>query len=374
MFTATFSAKKEIAKTQIPYFLFTLVRVLITIFIAYFGFGVLALAYTYLLGEIFQFCLAFYFFRTYSVKKPSIDYLKNYTKFAFPIAIASASSLIITNVDKVIIQLFWGAQQVGEYFAVFNFSRFILGFSSALAVLLLPTISEYHTKNNIDEIRTLTLSAERYLSMVVFPCIILMVTLAEPIIHILLSDKYLPALSVLQILPFFVLLEVLSQPYQSQLQGMNMPHIVRNRILLMMIVDIFLNLILVPKDIQSLGIRLAGLGATGSAIAIVVAYAVGLLTTRIYAFRVAKIKGNYRILLHYSLAAALMGISIHYLIKIVHITRWYELLGLSFFGLLLYFGILYSLREFTKKDFKFFIDTLNIKKMFVYIINELKGR
>ena len=62
VFTATFSAKKEIAKSQIPYFIFTLVRVLITLFIAYFGFGVLALAYTYLLGEIFQFSSCVLFF------------------------------------------------------------------------------------------------------------------------------------------------------------------------------------------------------------------------------------------------------------------------------------------------------------------------
>ncbi len=104
VFTATFSATKEIAKSQIPYFMFTLVRVLITLFIAYFGYGVLILAYTYLLGEIFQFVFAYYFFRTYSVKKPSMEYLRNYAKFAFPIAIASASSLIITNIDKKLLQ------------------------------------------------------------------------------------------------------------------------------------------------------------------------------------------------------------------------------------------------------------------------------
>ncbi|MCJ7570783.1 MAG: flippase, partial [Candidatus Thermoplasmatota archaeon] len=228
-FTFTFSAKKEIAKVQIPTFLFTLTRVIITIFIAYFGFGVLALAYTYILGEIFQFSLAYYFFRKYTVKKPSIDYLKNYTKFAFPLAIGSAAYIIILNVDKVFIQLFWGAQQVGEYYAVFNLSRFILNFSSAVTILLIPTISEYHAKNNIDGIGKLMLTSERYLSMITFPIVILLVVLAGPVIHILLSDKYLPALTVLQILPFFVLFEVLSQPYQSQLQGMNMPHILRTR-------------------------------------------------------------------------------------------------------------------------------------------------
>ena len=373
IFTTTFSAKKEIAKAQIPYFIFTLIRVFITIFFAYFGFGVLALACTYLLGEIVQFSLAYYFFRKYTVKKPSIDYIRNYTKFAFPVAITAAASIIILNVDKVFIQLFWGAQQVGEYFAVFNLSRFILNFSSAVAILLLPTISEYHVKNNIDDIRKLTLVSERYLSMITLPIVILLVVLAQPVIHILLSDKYLPALTILQILPFFVLFEVLSQPYQSQLQGMNMPHIVRNRVLLMMIVSVILNLILVPVDIQILGLKSAGLGATGSALAMVIAYFVGFITTRVYAFRVAKIKGNNRILIHI-FATILMGVIIYFTITIVNISRWYELIGICLLGLLFYFCILFLLREFKKKDLNLFLDTINIKKMVLYIRSEFRKK
>ena len=373
MFTTTFSARKEIAKAQLPYFLFTIIRVVLTLIVAYFGFGVLALAYTYVAGEIFQFLLAYYFFRTYPVKKPSLNYLKSYSKFAFPMAIASASSIVIYNVDKVVIQLFWGAQQVGEYFAVFNLSRFLINFSTAVGILLLPTISEYHAKNYMEEIRKLTLSSERYLSMIMFPIIILMVALAGPIIHILLSDKYAPALPVLQILPFFVLLEVLSKPYQSQLQGMNMPHIVRNRLLLMMIVNIVLNFVLVPKDIQSLGIQLPGLGATGSAIATVIAYIVGLVTTRLYAFRVVHIKGNYRILLHIA-TAAVMGMIIYYLTTIFYIGKWYQLVGISLLGLVIYFGILFIIREFKKDDFNLFIDTLNIKKMLSYIVHEIRKK
>jgi O-antigen/teichoic acid export membrane protein len=373
VFTVTFSAKREVAKGQIPYLIYTIVRVFITIIITYFGFGILTLAYTYLIGEVFQFITAFYFFKSNPVKRPSLEYLKNYTRFAFPMAIASAASIVILNIDRVFIQLFWGAEQVGEYFAVFNLSRFILNFSSALVILLLPTISEYHAKNNIDDIRKLTLTSERYLSMITFPIVILLVVLAQPVIHILLSDKYLPALIPLQILPFFVLFEVLSQPYQSQLQGMNMPHIVRNRILLMMIVSVVLNFILVPTDIKSLGLKLGGLGATGSALAIVIAYFIGFITTRIYAFRIANIKGNNKIILHI-FAAMIMGIFVYFIINSLTIGRWYELIGICLLGLFFYLSILFILKEFTKEDFYLFLDTLNIKKMFIYIIKELKGR
>ncbi|MDH7507433.1 MAG: flippase [Candidatus Thermoplasmatota archaeon] len=377
IFISTFNAKKEIVKSEIPLFSYNLVRITATIVVAYTKMGVLALAYTYVLGELFHFFLAFIFFRKYPVGKPSKNYVKTYMSFAFPMAIASVSSLVMTNIDKVTIQLFWGSQQVGEYWAVYNLSQFLILFSSAVGMLLFPTISEHFAKNNMAAIKDITLKSERYLSMIIFPMIILMVVLANPIIIILLSAKYTEALPVLQIVPFFILLAVMLYPYENQLAGMNMPHLVRNRIVLMMIINVVLNLLLVPKDIQSIGLyNLPGLGATGAAIGTVVSYFVALVYTRFTAFKIAKIKGNFKIIFH-AIAAVIMGAIIYFLTEFTHfitITRWYHLVAISLFGLAVYYGILYLLREFKKEDFDLFIDTLNIKKMFKYIQEELGSR
>jgi len=370
---STFNARKEIAKAQLTLFAYTLVRITATIFVAFYGLGVLALAYAYVLGEIFHFILALWFFRGYPISKPSLPYLKDYIVFAMPMAIASASYIIMTNIDKVFIQLFWSAAQVGEYFAVFNLSRFLILFASAVGILLFPTISEYNSKNNMEGIRRLTLESERYLSMIVFPIIIAMVILAEPIIHILLSNRYYPAIPVLQILPLFILLEVLARPYQSQLQGMNMPEITRNRVFIMMIVNVLLNLVLIPKDIKSVGVKLAGLGSEGAAIATVISYFIGLIYIRLIAWKKTGIKGNYRILLH-AAAAAIMGYILWNIENVVRIARWYELLGVAALGIGLYFAILFVMREFKKEDFELFMDTLNVKKMLGYIKDEMKGK
>ncbi len=372
---ATFNAKKEVAKSEISLFSYNLVRIFVTIIVVYSGMGVLALAYAYVLGEIVHFAIAFILFRKYPVGKPSKAYLKSYQVFAFPIAIASVSSLVMTNIDKVTIQLFWGSQQVGEYFAVFNLSQFLMLFSTAVGVLLFPTMSEYFAKKNFNAVRDLTLRAERYLSMIMFPVIILMVVLASPIIFILLDAKYAAALPVLQIVPFFILFAILLNPYEKQLSAMNMPKLVRNRIVIMMIINVILNLLLVPTNIKSIGLHnLPGLGATGAAIGTVVSYFVAFVYTRYTAFRVAKIKGNYKVILH-CIVAVIMGIIIYYLTEYTHyiaITRWYHLVIVSLFGLAIYYGILYLLREFKEEDFDLFVDTLNIKKMYSYVKEEIK--
>lgn len=370
---STFKAKKEIAKSQLPLFAYTLTRVGATIFVAYYDFGVLALAYTYLFGEIFHFAISLFLFRGYSVSRPSLEYFKNYAKFALPMAIASASYIIMTNIDKVFIQLFWSATQVGEYFAIFNLSRFIILFVGAVGLLLFTTISEYHAKNNMGAVNDLVLKSERYLSMIVFPIVVIMVVLAEPVIHVLISDKYMPALPVLQILPFFVLLDALSRPYVTYFSGINRPYIEKNRLLIMMVSNVFFNLILIPQEIESLGIELAGLGAQGAAIATVVAYAVGLIYIRAIAWRLTGIKGNVRIIVHVA-AAAVMGVVLVYVSKIIFIGRWYELVGMAVCGFTIYFAILIVIREFKKEDYDFFMDTLNVKKMISYTKEEIRGK
>ena len=371
IFISTFTARKEIAKARIPYFLYTLGRISATIFVLVNGYGVLAVAYTYLLGEILHFSYALYLFRGYPVGKPSFEYFKSYASFAVHAVFGAIPWLIMSNIDKVIIQLFWTAQEVGNYFAIFNLSRFFVVFATAISTLLMPTVSELHAKNRWQEIERVTLESERYLSMIAFIIIFSMIGLAKPVIHILLSDKYMKALPILQILPLFVLFDILARPYQSQLQGMDMPQYTKNRVLLMLATQITLDLILVPKDIKSLGIKLFGLGATGAAIATVIAYFVGYVYIRVAAWKETGIKGRTSILWH--ITSALI---VALLLRIVspYIGRWYELLGISLLGLGIYVGILSLIGEFTRKDYDLFMDTLNIKKMIRYVIDELRGK
>jgi len=369
----TFNARKEIAKAQLPFLFFNIMRVIATIFVALNNLGPIALTYTYLFGEVFQFTFSLILIRKYPFKKPSFEYFKDYLKFAFPVAIASASVILMTNIDKVFIQLFWSSKEVGEYFACYNLSHYLIFFSNAVGLLLFPTISEYHEKRDLIKIKGLIIKSERYLSMIVFPIILLIIILAEPIIHVLLSDKYLPALPVLQVLPFFALIEVFSRPYLAQLKGMNLPKIARNRVLIMVMINIFLNLILIPTDIKSIGINLFGFGATGAAIATIVSYLVGLIYIRIVTWKLTGISGNLRFLYHAS-SAIFMSIIIYYLNNIILINRWYHLLVFALLGLSIYFSFLFLFKEINKKDIDFFIETLNIKKMIKYIKREIREK
>ena len=370
----TFQAKKQTARQHLPMLFETLGRVVATIYVIWVDLGPVALAWTYVVGEIVVFISLAYFFRGNTIGKPSWKMFKKYWVFAWPLAIVAASTVLMTQIDKVLIQLFWGAIEGGNYYAIFRLSRFLDMATIAIGILLFPTISKMYANSNLQGIKKLSFTAERYLSIVVFPIVFLFIFLAKPIIHILLSNKFYSAIPILQVLPLFALFDALEKPYQMKLLGMNMPHFARNRVLLMVIVNVGLNCLLIPRDINVLGVDLFGLGAVGAAVATVIAYAIGLIYTRWVVWRVSHITMNCRIALHGS-AALLMGVIVYSLNEMMYpVGRWYGLLVYVLLGLGIYLGFLVVMREFTKKDLYLFMDTLNIKKMCTYIWDEMKGK
>jgi len=372
-FYYTYMATKEIAKAQIPLVIGTVARTISIIIVALSGFNALALAWAYVLGEIIFLFVSLMMFKGFPIKRPTKHCFKNYYVFALPLILVGISYTIIVNADKVLIQLFWTSEEVGYYFASFRIVQFLLVAAAAVGTLLLPTISGYHSKQDIESIKKTVYLSERYISMLIFPIVIGIVVLAEPTVRILLSSSFYPAVPILVVLPFFVIFEALTQPYLYEVIGMNKPNLARNRILIIMCFTILLNLILIPKDISSIGLKLFGLGALGASIAMVIGYAVGFVYCRYVAWKLAKNPFNPKIFLHL-LSSIIMGVVLYELLIFVSIDRWYILLGYSLLGLGIYLCILYLFKEFTRKDFDFVLDLLNIKKMWKYIREEIKKR
>jgi len=371
-FTLTYRAKMEIALAQFPFFIEAMARTVATALFVFLGYDVLWIVYTYVIGGFAFFLSSIYFFRE-PVGKPSREYASIYIKFAIPLAIVSVSFILMTNIDKVLIQLFWGYDQGADYFSVVRIARYINNITVAFGMLLLPTMSAMYAKKKIGEMKEIVLQAERYMSMIIMPAIFILIFLAKPIIYILLSKEFYTAIPILQTLPLFALFDTLEKPYQTKLLGMNLPNFARNRMLLMVGVNVVLNIILIPKDIRSIGVHLFGLAGTGAAIATTIAYFVGLLYTRMVVYRMDRIGFNFSVAKH-AIGAITMGVAIGYINKFYTVGRWYDLAAISIVGLAIYLGILIVIREFKKEDFELFMDTLNVKKMFGYIKEEMGGK
>ena len=211
--------------------------------------------------------------------------------------------------------------------------------------------------------------------MITVPLITGIIVLANPFINLILSDVFLPAAPVLVSLSFFVFLFCLNGPYDSLIRGMDKPSILAKIGIFMCLTVIVLDYLFIPKNglLSIFGIS----GPTGAAFATVFSTLVGFFALRLYAKRLTGIKLLQSHTPRQIIASLIMGIILYLLAfrsSIFATIHWHHLLILVGIGIAIYFGLLYLLKEFNKKDLDFFLDILHPKKMMKYVSSELKEK
>jgi O-antigen/teichoic acid export membrane protein len=370
IFLATFGAKRETAKQQIPHIIGGFVRMPIIVTVAIASLGVLFLAGAYLIAQLVIFMIAFLIFRGYAISKPSKEYLKSYTAFALPAAIGEFAIVFSTGIDKVMIQHFFSFEEVGFYVAVFQMIYFFMIIPRAIGTLLLPTISEYHSKKDFGNIKRVVHASERHLSMLILPIIVLIFSFSKSIILIILGENFLPSANILILLSFMIFFAFTTRPYGVLIEGINRPGIAGKINLFSCSMNILLNVVFIPKELG--GIKLLGLGAVGAALATLIAWMIRWMLFHISSYKLTGIKPYSGISLHFT-AGILTGV-ILYIVKEAIVYHLIYIIPLGLLGIGCYFGILYLMKEFKKDDFYYLLDVVNPQKMGKYMKEEMKNK
>jgi O-antigen/teichoic acid export membrane protein len=334
--------------------------------------AVVALAMCYAIGFGAVFLVATWLLRKYPIKRYNKELAKSYLVFALPVMLLSVTSVIALNVDKVMLGYFWTFKEVGYYFSVQRITILLLAIPMAVGTVLFPTISEYHSQNNVAGIKEVTHSAERYISMVAIPLIAFVIIFPEPIINIVLSSAFLPAASTLTMLAIYVFIISLTRPFSSLIIGINRPDIAAKIGVGICVANIGLNYLFIPEWglLSPLGIT----GPVGAATATAMSQLVGFVGLRVAAMRLTGIKLMQTNTPRHIVAGVVMGIVLYYLNSLVPLVRWYHLIGFALVGIAVYVGVLFVIREFKKRDLKFFLDLAQPVGMIEYIKSELKGK
>jgi O-antigen/teichoic acid export membrane protein len=404
----TFIGKREIAKLQITRLTENFVKLPLTIIVALAGVRVMgyaispavewpeflqplqnflathttgSLAFTYVFGLVGTTVVGLWFLRRDPIKRPNIALAKNYFKFAFPIAINSVISTIAFNVDKVMIGYFWTSTQVGYYFAFQRLIGFITVLHVSIGTILFPTISKKYSENKFDEVKKSVHLAERYISMLLIPPLFLTIVFAKPAINIFLDSSFLPASSVFILLVLHAFIKGMSTPYSSLINGMNRPDITAKLGLIVCITNIVLNFLIIPENgiLSSLyvgGYNLSINGAAGAALATVLSFLILFIGGRLITRKLTDIKLFQSHTPRHIFAGIIAGFSIYmlaYETNLFPVIRWFTLLGLSLLGIGIYIFLLFLLKEFSKKDFQFFLNIIHPKEMASYVKSEIKN-
>ena len=371
MLKVTYTARKEVAKVNISNIAGKFVTVSGKVIVALSGLGVVMLAGANLIGSIVILIVAIIFFRGYPLKKPSLEYFKNYTRFAIPVIFIGFLSKYAANIDKVMIQFFWSAADVGYYSAAKQITMIFSSITLSSAALIFPTISHYHSKNNFEAIRVLSDKAERYLSMILFPVIAFTIVFSKEICSLLLGSRFMvSAPMILIILICVVYINAISSNYASQIMGTDHIKLLAKLSVLTMGLNILLNVLFIPENI--LGVPLLGMGAAGAAAATLTAALIAGIIYRIFAFKITRAKTNPVLLFH--LSAALIMVALLYLFKLfTPVIYWYHLIIFGILGTFVYLLTLVILKEFNKKELQYFLNILKPAELKNYALDEIKG-
>jgi|GEM_PF-298012 len=337
-----------------------------------------ALSFAYFFGAFAMFIMGFFLLREYPIKRPTREYFSFYLKFAIPLMVPIFFTFIIFYIDKVMLGYFWTSTEVGHYFAVQRLTTMVLMISSAVGIVLYPTVSTLDAKYKHDRkklnlvIAYITRNSERYSSMVTVPIVFIIIVFAVPIIDIVLNSSFRPAELSLQLLTIYTYVLTLCMPFRYLILGMDQPETIARVVIISGIMNVFFNLLLIPENglLSQFDIN----GPSGAALAALISALVMFIGFHRYSRRITKVRFRWTKVIVHLVAGSIMGLTVWEIGTHLEPLKWYFLVGLAFVGTCMYVGILWLFGEFKKKDYRFFMDTVNPMNVFRYIKDEIWER
>lgn len=302
------------------------------------------------------------------------DLLKDYASFALPLFVTSAASIIAVNVDTTLLGLFGGKEDVGIFGAIRRIPVVLQGIGAAVGVLLFPTISAMAARGDHDGIQRNMDLALRYLSLLLVPIVAFVVLFPAEIIRIAISDDFVAGANALRVLALYVIVAIFGYAHGTLLLGLDKPKLAARLGIANAVILTVLNILLIPTDIKSLGIRLAGLGVLGAAIASLAATTFWYVGLRLANRRVADYHERGHFWKHLGAAVVMSAALLAMDRWLVDLTRWFHVPLFALMGGLVYFLVLFAWGEITAEDRKIVRDSVHPGEMLRYIRGELGGR
>jgi len=191
------------------YFISSLLSVIgsafIGIYMAYHSYGVWALVFSQLSNNFILSMVLWFTVKWRPKMKFSLERIKYLYIFGLKVLYTSLISVLTDNLYGLLIGKIYSREALG-YFNKGNQFPYILtnNVNGAISTVLLPVMSKH--QDDKDRLKSLLRHSIRTSSYIMFPLIIALAVMADPLVRILLTDKWLPVVFFIQIscLKYFV--------------------------------------------------------------------------------------------------------------------------------------------------------------------------
>lgn len=298
-------------------------------------FGVIGAIIGYIVASFIGFIFSFACLRMDNDIKGSIT-VKEIIVFSFPTSIYITCIFLMLNIDFFSLKVILGNELLtGYYNSATTIARLPYFISGALAMVLLPSVSFLLSENNISKVKRLIEKSLRYLFIFLFPTSLLISATSRNLIVFLYSGSYIEASEPLSILVFGLAILSIINILATIAIAAGKPKIVSSALLIIVLIDLFLNKILITKY-EMIG---AALASTVSAI-------IGVI---FFLFFVCK-EFNIRLDIKSLSKVSLSSIVVYILAIYIDIGGFFLIIEYVLL-FLIYFAILYLTKELKREDF-----------------------
>jgi O-antigen/teichoic acid export membrane protein len=300
------------------------------------------------------FAISYYLGRPWKYSKISMAVIKKYTSIAVPLSLAAIIGTVNGNLDKVIVQFFWGDLATGGFYLAQKIALILSSLGTAITAFFLPVLSRLHAKEDIKNLNIQTNEFERLVVIFILPFVVVTLFLSYYIIRIF-SALYTPYSDILAILSINALFVVLMVPSSSALIAKGKARSVGLLTVITLIMNIMLNLILIPRSI--FGVTYLSLGPLGGGVSSLVASVFLYLSLRISLYRTSGISFSARTF-YPVLPAAVESLFIFVFTFYIYPQRFFILLPLVVAAVLIFIAVLLMTKQIEWKDFSAFVTNL----------------
>ncbi|MBL8100207.1 MAG: lipopolysaccharide biosynthesis protein [Anaerolineales bacterium] len=202
----------------------SLIKTIASIALAFSGAGVWALVLGQLIGSIASVVL----YWIITPWKPQLvihtDIVRGLLNFGSAVTIGDILSVIIDNLDYIIVGRLFGVEQLSNYQLAFRLPEVLLiGNLWVMAGVTYPAFSSI--QNNMDDIRRAFLMSIRLIQLLTLPIALGLFLAADPIVRVVFGPKWLEVIPILRVLSIYALIYSFSYHVGDIYKATGRPHL-----------------------------------------------------------------------------------------------------------------------------------------------------
>ncbi|ADZ09114.1 polysaccharide biosynthesis protein [Methanobacterium lacus] len=342
-FVSVFQAFEKMEYSNLILILGNIILIPIAFYVLLNNYGLIQLAYVYVLSGFFNALLGFFIFRQ-KITKLTISLDLNFCKKmiieSLPFGLNAIFANFFFRFDTILLSIIKDNYAVGIYAAAYN-PLLALGniLTNMFATTIYPVMSRYYVHSE-DSLKRMAIMSSKYMIIIGLPITIGCLVLSKQLIELFYGIKYFDSILAFQILTFFIPIRLISNITGTLLTSINKQKIRTFCVFLSVIFNIISNLILIPY-FSFLGASIA------TVLSELFLYVSFLYFTNKYYHNIIVIKNFVNPII----ASFIMGGFAFYF-------KTFSIILIIFASSIIYFLILILLGTFKSEDDKFIINQL----------------